>query len=202
MTLYDLIEEYANNNEKLTSVLVELDSWLEYLHNHGFCIYDFNPKKIKLEYGRLTFNSFRDVINDIGISQNAKEINIFQENKIGLMAYNHMIVDGNMNQSHFNFLQENLEKFNQNGNIPEEIYEYYEEVFRRLNITYLNDYLVKKQQEKQGNQNTNVRRKTLSTPVGRAYANDEAAFVNVLLLPTLITFVYLLGLFIYTFVLK
>ena len=95
-----------------------------------------------------------------------------------------------------------VEEFNKQGNIPEEIYEYYEEIFRRLNVCYMNDYLVKKQQERKGNQNTSVKRKTLSTEVGRAYAQEDNAFVNVLFIPTLITFVYLLGLFIYTFIIK
>ena len=200
MTLYDLLEQV--DKEELVDVLISLDSWLEYLHNHGFCIYDFNPRKIILENGKLTFNSFRNVLNNIGINDSSRQINIFQDCKIGLMAYNNMQVDGNMNQEHFNFLRDNLEKFNQNGQIPEEIYEYYEEVFKRLNVVYMNDYLVKKQQELNGNQNTNVRRKTLSTSYGRAYVSDDAAFVNILFIPSILTLIYLIGLFVYTFVLK
>lgn len=210
MTLYDLLEEFAFDKETLTRLLIQLDSWIEYLHNRGFCIYDFDPKKIILENGKLTFNSFRKILgignynnDDIEYdSNNIKRINIFQEIKVGLMAYNKMPVDGNMNQEHFNFLQENLEKFNQNGQIPEEIYEYYEEVFRRLNVVYMNDYLAKKQQEINGEQNTNVRRKNLATIPGMAYAKEDAAFVNILFIPSIITLVYLLGLFVYTFILK
>ena len=113
-----------------------------------------------------------------------------------------MPVDGNMNQEHFNFLQENLDKFNKNGQIPEEIYEYYEEVFRRLNVVYMNDYLVKKQVELNGSQNTNVRRKSLATAPGASLAREDSAFVNILFLPTLFAFIYLMGLFIYTFILN
>lgn len=203
MTLYDLLEELSYDKDELTRVLITLDSWLEYLHSRGFCIRDFNPKNIILYDGKLTFNSFRDVLG-IGYADNdsAKQINIFQENKIGLMAYNHMPVDGNMNQEHFNFLQENLDKFNKNGQIPEEIYEYYEEVFRRLNVVYMNDYLVKKQVELNGSQNTNVRRKSLATAPGASLAREDSAFVNILFLPTLFAFIYLMGLFIYTFILN
>lgn len=201
MTLYDLIEEVKYDKESLTRVLINLDSCVEYLHNRGFCILDFNPKKIVLENRKLTFNSFRSVLG-VGEYKNAKRINIFQENKIGLMAYNNMPVDGNMNQEHFDFLQTNLEYFNKNGQIPDEIYEYYEEVFRRLNVCYMNDYLVKKQQEKMGNQNINIRRKSLATAPGTVLSREEAAFVNILFIPTLITFVYILSLFIYVFVLK
>lgn len=201
MTLFEKIEEISTDPVQLTNFLIQLDSWLEYLHNNNFYIYDFNPKKIVLENGKLTFNSFRLVLGNLSACQNAKEINIFQNSKIGLFAYNHMPVDGNMNQEHFNFLQDNLEKFNQLGIIPEEIYEYYEEVFRRLKVCYMNDYLVKKQQAN-SNQNTNVRRKTLSTAIGRAFVNEETAYVNILFIPSILTLIYLIGLFVYTFILR
>ena len=178
MTLFEKIEEISSDPVQLTNFLIQLDSWLEYLHNNNFYIYDFNPKKIVLENGKLTFNSFRLVLGNLSACQNAKEINIFQNSKIGLFAYNHMPVDGNMNQEHFNFLQDNLEKFNQLGIIPEEIYEYYEEVFRRLNVCYMND------------------------AIGRAFVNEEAAYVNILFIPSILTLIYLIGLFVYTFILK
>ena len=202
MTLYDLLESLRMSEEydELTKVLINLDSCLEYLHNHGYCIYDFNPKKIILENGKLTLNSFKSVINDIGVYQNSKEINIFQNCKIGLTSYNNMPIDGNMNQDHYNFIRENLHKFN--NNIPEEIFEYYEEVFLNSNLDYLNNYLVKKRQEAVSNQNTNVRRKTLATDIGRSLVNDDNAYVKVLFIPTLITFTYLLSLFLYCFVFK
>ena len=201
MTLFEKIEEISTDPVQLTNFLIQLDSWLEYLHNNNFYIYDFNPKKIVLENGKLTFNSFRLVLGNLSACQNAKEINIFQNSKIGLFAYNHMPVDGNMNQEHFNFLQNNLEKFNQLGIIPEEIYEYYEEVFLNKKIGYLSDYLLKKYQV-QGNQNNHAVRKTLSTPIGRALDNNESAYVKVLFIPSILTLTYLLCLFIYIFVLK
>lgn len=202
MTLYDLLEMLRMSEEydELTKVLINLDSCLEYLHNHGYCIYDFNPKKIILENGKLTLNSFKSVINDIGVYQNSREINIFQNCKIGLTSYNNMPIDANMNQDHYNFIRENLNKFN--NNVPEEIFEYYEEVFLNSNLDYLNNYLVKKRQEAVSNQNTNVRRKTLATDIGRSFVNDDNAYVKVLFIPTLITFTYLLSLFLYCFVFK
>ena len=202
MTLYDLLEmlRMSEDYDELTKVLINLDSCLEYLHNHGYCIYDFNPKKIILENGKLTFNSFKSVINDIGVYQNSKEINIFQNCKIGLTSYNNMPIDANMNQDHYNFIRENINKLN--NNVPEEIFEYYEEVFLNSNLDYLNNYLVKKRQEAVSNQNTNVRRKTLATDIGRSFVSDESAYVKVLFIQTLITFTYLLSLFLYCFVFK
>ena len=203
MTFYDKLNECLDDKDELTRVLLEFDHMLELLHNNGFCIYDFDPKKIILDQGKLTFNSFRDVINDIGNYQNIKEINIFQLSKIGLMSYNNNIVDGRMNQEHFDFIKDKLELFNNNGLIPEDIYEYYEELFRRLNICYMNDYLMKKQQERNSNQNTNVIRKSLATDIGRAYAKeDNNAFVNIMFLPSILALGYLIGLIIYVLVIK
>ena len=202
MNLYDKMEELYSNPEELTNLLLQLDSWLCYLHNNNFYIYDFDPKKIILENERLTFSSFKSVLGNLAICHNAKEINIFQNSKLGLLAYNHMVLDGNMNQEHFSFIQENLEKFKQNGLIPEEIYEYYEEVFRRLHVCYMTEYLNEKKQMESGNQNTNVRKKVLSTEIGRAFVNDEGAYVNILLIPSVITLLYFIGLFIYTFIMK
>ena len=203
MTFYDKLNECLDDKDELTRVLLEFDHMLELLHNNGFCVYDFDPKKIMLDNGKLTFNSFGNVINDIGNYQNIKEINIFQLSKIGLMAYNNNIVDGKMNQEHFDFIKDKLESFNNNGLIPEDIYEYYEELFRRLNICYMNDYLMKKQQERNSNQNTNVIRKSLATDIGRAYAKeDNNAFVNIMFLPSILVLGYLIGLIIYVLVIK
>ena len=203
MTFYDKLNECLDDKDELTRALLEFDHMLELLHNNGFCIYDFDPKKIILDQGKLTFNSFKNVINDIGNYQNIKEINIFQLSKIGLMAYNNNIVDGKMNQEHFDFIKDKLEQFNSNGLIPEDIYEYYEEIFRRLNICYMNDYLIKKQEERSSNQNTNVMRKSLATDIGRAYAKeDNNAFVNIMFLPSILALGYLIGLIIYIFVIK
>ena len=203
MTFYDKLNEVLDDKDELTQVLLEFDHMLELLHNNGFCIFDFDPKKIILDNGKLTFNSFRDVINDIGNYRNIKEINIYQLSKIGLMSYNNIIVDGRMNQEHFDFIKDKLEEFNSNGLIPEDIYEYYEEIFRRLNICYMNDYLMKKQEERSSNQNTNVMRKSLATDIGRAYAKEDSnAFVNIMFLPSILALGYLIGLIIYIFVIK
>ena len=103
---------------------------------------------------------------------------------------------------HYNFLQTYLQEFNKRGQIPSEIYEYYEDVLLRANIVYLNDYLVQKKQELNGNQSTNVRRKSKTTSIGTAFANNEAAYVNVLFLPTIITLIYILSLVLFIIFVK
>ncbi len=203
ITFYDKLMDNLGNVDEITNLLIGLDHMLEMIHNNGLCIYDFNPKKIILYNDKFTNQSFNGLINDIGIAENMKTLNIYQLAKIGLMAYNNQVVDGRMNQEFFEFIRDHLNDFNQNGNIPEEIYEYYEEIFKRLNISYMNNYLIKKMQEQSGNENSITMRKSLSTAVGRAYAKEDSdAFVNILFIPSIIALVYLICLFIYVFIIK
>ena len=196
MTLYDLLESLRDNKDELTNVLITLDAFLKYFHKYGYCIIDFDPKKIILFDGKLTVNSFTQVLEKADIYPNSKQINIFQNCKIGITSYSNMPINGSMNQEHYNLIRDNLKVFK--DNIPSDIYEYYEEVFLNSNITYLGDYLQKKKMEASGNQNTNVMRKTLSTEIGRAFVNnDEAAYVKILFIPSLLVFTYILSLILY-----
>ena len=114
-----------------------------------------------------------------------------------------------MNQEHYNLIVENLKKFNQNGNIPSDVYEYYEDLFLNGNISYLNDYLENKKIENSGR--TSGIRKSLATEAGKALSangiqlnqsNDNNAFINILFIPSILALLYLIGLFIYTFIIK
>lgn len=201
MTLYELLESVRDEPDNLTTLLINLDACLEYIHNKGYYIYDFNLKKILLENGKLTLNSFQNVITPISDLINTKEINIFQLCKIGITAYNSMAIDGNINQEYYNFIRENIEYFN-NGKIPDNIYEYYQEVFLNSNITYLNNYLNKKDANKSDNQSSLSRRKSLATDIGVAYTNNDDAYVKILFIPTLMVFTYIISLFIYFILLK
>ena len=99
----------------------------------------------------------------------------------------------------------NIKNFNQNSQIPEEFYEYYEDLFINGNINYLNDYLENKKQE--AGRTTNLR-KTLASEAGRALSGfqiekqDNSAFVNILFIPSILALLYLIGLVIYTFIIK
>ena len=75
----------------------------------------------------------------------------------------------------------------------------------------MNDYLNKKVID-EDRSNSNVRRKSLATEAGHAMAfdgkqfvstnNDDAAYVNILFIPSLLALIYLIGLVIYNFVIK
>ena len=206
MLLSDLLEQCKENPEMLTDVLKLLDMTVKYIHSKGFFIIDFNPKKIILVNNTPNLNNFKGIISPIDYDPTRNiNINIYQMAKIGLMAFNNMTVDGKMNQEHYNFIVYNIKNFNQNSQIPEEFYEYYEDLFINGNINYLNDYLESKKQE--AGRETNLR-KTLATEAGRALSGfqverqDNNAFVNILFIPSILALLYLIGLFIYTFILK
>ncbi len=209
MLLSDLIDEYLDNPEMLVNVLTLLDATIKYIHSKGYYLIDFNPTKIILVNKTPNLNDYRSLISPIDYDPKRDiNINIYQMAKIGLMAFNHIKTDGNMNQDHFNFIVENLKNFNQNGNIPNDFYEYYEDLFINGNISYLNDYLENKNKEAGRSQGI---RKSLATEAGRALSSnglqlsqtsDNNAFVNILFIPSILALLYLIGLFIYTFIIK
>jgi len=203
-TLKDILEENINDKEELTQILISFDHMLEMLHNNGLYVYNFDPSKIIMYEGKFLPQSFNQVVGHIGDDNNRKILDLYQAAKIGLMAYNNRVVDGNMNQEYFDFIKDNLDQFNQSGVIPEEIFEYYGELFQRLNVVYLNKYLIEKRQEASANQNANVMRKSLSTEIGRAYVGEEnnKAYVDILFIPSILVLLYFICLLIYIFFIK
>lgn len=203
MNINDYLIENDLSQHELTRFFIQFYSSLQWLHNHGFCVYDFDLKKIYLINGVFKFESFKDVINDINIYQNVIQINILQLSKLMLLSFNKLPLRSDMNQEHFNYIATNLFNYNQNGQIPEEIYQFLEDVYINGNIDYLNNYLVKKAEQENSRENTVVKKKVLSTAVGRALVDREQnAFINILFIPTIISFIYLTILFIYTFIFK
>ena len=110
-----------------------------------------------------------------------------------------MAIDGNINQEYYDFIRENIEYFN-NGKIPDDIYEYYQDVFLNSHVDYLNNFL--NLEKGNSNQNSLSRRKSLATNIGRAYVNNDDAYVKVLFIPTLMAFTYIISLVIYFILLK
>lgn len=194
MTLREYLLEAIGDKDELARRLVNLDSVLETLHNHGLAIYNFSVDKIYLNDGMISTSSFHGLTDYIGMYPNMKENNIIQAAKIGMFAYNNMPLDASVDQQMFTFISQNIKLLNRDGIvIPEEIYEYYEEIFINGNFDYLNNFLVKKQQLLSGNANSNSIRKNLSTPYGRALNPDnESAFINILYIPSIITLLYLI----------
>ena len=209
MILKDLILEYDDDPEMLANVLKLLDGTVRYIHQQGFYIRDFNPSKIILTNQTPNLFNFQGLIERVDDDPRRDiNINIYQMAKIGLMAYNHFPIDGKMNQDHFDFILNNLQEFNRNGLIPNDIYEYYEDLFINGNVNYLTTYLENKNALE--GRSTGIR-KSLATEAGRALSanglqlnpnNEDKAFVNILFIPSILALLYLVGLVIYVFFIK
>ena len=82
ISFYDKLVECLDDYEELTNLLINLDYMLELLHNNGLCVYDFDPKRIILYNDKFTYQSFNGLLNDIGVSKNSREANIWQLSKV------------------------------------------------------------------------------------------------------------------------
>ena len=67
-----------------------------------------------------------------------------------------------------------------------------ENIFINLNIDYMNDFINNKKSAGKGNKNVIAYTKIKSTPAGRAIADKQAAYANVLLIPSMIVLIYLI----------
>ena len=120
---------------------------------------------------------------------------------IGICAYNnhHDYFRFRDYQSSINFIntvQQNLERYIEKEQIPDIMKEYFYDVFERKHYAYANDYFEKNYEEKEANSGEErARVKTKSTAQGRMmsamYEDREAAYVDVLLVPAIITLIYL-----------
>lgn len=203
MNLYNLLDTMKNEPDALYNILIQLDYYLKYIHSKGYCIVNFDLKRIELIDGKLTLNSFKNVVGSSVSSDNVNLVNIFQLSKLGLLLYNNMNLDMKMNQEHYDFIKNNLNKFNVNNIIPTDLYRYYEDLFINQKIIYFNDYLREKEAQNANKGNTNSMVKVLSTPEGKAMINpDDNGYLNILFIPSIIGLSYLIVLFMYLFVLN
>lgn len=181
--------------EELTERLLMLDQSMKELHQYGlFVVGDLS--RIEVIDDEITLESFKNKVDYLksGYNLDGDMKDIREMCAIGICAYNHF---GSLNTSDafLEYLQSNLELFLQNPTIPSDIKVYYQTVFKDNAKEYMNDYLAKVSGENKGNNKANV--KVKSTAVGRALADKEAAYVNVLLIPSILTLLYLIFLIIY-----
>lgn len=175
--------------EELTERLLMLDRSMMELHQYGlFVVGDLS--KIEVIDENITLESFKNKVDYLnsGYNPDGDMKDICEMCAIGICAYNQF---GSLNTSDvfLEYLQSNLELFLQNPTIPGEIKEYYRFVLKENSKEYMNDYLVKVSGGNKGTNKANV--KVKATAVGRALADKEAAYVNVLLIPSILVLVYL-----------
>ena len=201
----------SENKQELINRLIQVDLFLKYLHhNKKMYIFSFDPDSITLYNGQLTMQSFHDKVNYLNeyykgteyYDQNGgfkNDINAIADDieelsAAGVCAFNKMKIATSKQMRAY--LKENLTLFNANGQIPSEVYEYYEDIFVNGNIEYLSDFLQKVMQEKAGNDKNNKKGRiySYSTAAGRALSekNEEnAAFISVLIIPSIMVLIYL-----------
>lgn len=181
--------------EELTERLLMLDRSMMELHQYGlFVVGDLS--KIEVIDENITLESFKNKVDYLnsGYNPDGDMKDICEMCAIGICAYNQF---GSLNTSDafLEYLQSNLELFLQNPTIPGEIKEYYRSVLKENSKEYMNDYLVKVSGGNKGTNKANV--KVKATAVGRALADKEAAYVNVLLIPSILVLIYLIFIVVY-----
>lgn len=198
------IKEYLSHvpNDEITNRLKILDQSLYELHKNGMYVV-CNIADIEIINDEVTLASFKNKIDylDSGYNKNGDKQDILELCSIGICAFNHF--DQYYSSKEFiAYLIDNLDKFISNGKVPRIMQDYYIEIFARGNVTYLNEYIINNEFNKdllsdEGRNNGIV--KTKATAVGKALSerNQDAAYVKVLLLPSIIALVYLIVIVVY-----
>ena len=185
------LTEFLSNctPEELTERLLMLDKSIMELHQNGYYVVS-NLLDIAVNDGQITLASFKDKVDYLnsGYNDNGDKKDIMEMCAIGVCAYNRFQAFY-CNNEFLKYLSENFDLFLENGNIPDDIAKYYELVFVNGNIDYMNSYFAK---DNVGKGNNKARVYVKSTAIGKAFADKEAAYANVLLIPAMAVLVYLI----------
>ena len=192
MTVKDYLSHVPN--DEIMNRLRILDQSIYELHQNGYFVV-CNISDIDIINNEVLLASFKDKVDYLnsGYNSNGDKQDILELCSIGVCAFNHF--DKYYSSREFiSYLIDNLEKFINNGKVPKIMQEYYLDVFGRGNISYLNDFIEKNKDLSGGEGRNKGVVKTKSTAVGRAFATKDEGYVKVLLLPSIIVLVYLIGL--------
>ena len=194
------LKEYLSNEnrDELTQKLIMFDKSIMELHQNGYFVVG-DISNIDIINNEVTLASFKNKIDYLnsGYNVNGDKKNIVDLCAIGICAYNKF--DRFFTNKEFvSYLIDNLEMFLENGNVPNEMQEYYIDVFARGNVDYLNNFLLKYNSDKGNTGKNNSRVYTKSTAVGRAFNTErESAYANILLLPAILVLIILIVFFVY-----
>ena len=184
--------------DELTERLKYLDKAMMELHQNGFFVVG-DLADIEIINNEISMESFKNKVDYLnsGYNVHGDRQNILELCSIGICAYNKLSVL-HTSKEFIEYVIENVEMFLEHGNIPDVMQEYYIDVFNRGNVDYLNSYLIKHPQEKSGNSRNNSRGVyTKSTAVGRALSEKENAFASVLIIPAMLTLIYISAIVVY-----
>lgn len=210
--------EYLNEVPKdvITERLLKLFYGLEQIHNYNhndsnikgyFITQDMRDIEVN-ELGTLNiynmkeFSNVAPIINGDSETENNKNWDIIELCIIGICAYNHIdsyykTRDFGSSMKFINNVAQNIDRFANNNLIPEVMREYFIDVLVRGNYSYANDYYEKNYSDPKDNGGNNKGIvKVYATREGKAFAvhnDNEAAYVDVLLIPALIALIYIVS---------
>jgi len=197
-----------HTEEDLRSLFLNMDVALKYIHGHGYCIEVFWPTEIKVlnnDVKEIQFNKLIELSSDFGVRKEMIKEDIFRSSLVQIGIYTNTL--NNLNPD---FLKENFDSFVQfipTGDVP-----YYRGVIQRGASVYLCEYALEKRnrdledlesQLSDGNGDNTGKSLIKSSPniagvvtINNDTINDkiyhqingmnEAAFINILILPTII----------------
>ena len=197
-TLEQWVKDHYSE-EELRSIFLNMDRALKYIHDHGYCIEVFYPTEIKVlnnEDDHIQFNKLVELSKDPSISREMIKEDIFNSSLIQVGIYSKSLKYLNPE-----FLKEHFDDFSQfipQGDIP-----YYRGVIQRGASVYFCEFALEKRKrdledlEKElGEEGSKELVKTPEPDITNNKINDQiyrqingmrdAAFVNLLLIPTII----------------
>ncbi len=204
VNLFEWLSEHYTDEEK-REVFLNMDIALKYIHNHGYCIEIFHPSRIKILNNNPNYVKFENLVelsSDLSERSEMIKTDIFNSSLIQIGIYTNTLKS--LTPS---FLKENFDeiaRFLPEGDVP-----YYRGVVQRGASVYFSEFALEKmnrdlkQLEQQINEskggnsfaNSNEDNKMFDN-LSNDKINDsiykmlnsskEAAFINNLLIPTVI----------------
>lgn len=192
METLGLYFSYNNDTDDTRNTFINLYQQLKKIHEDGFAVADISAQSIVHDQDGFKFSRFDKLDED------KKRDNIESLCKLAVGTYFSLPTGTFFDYSHFptSYVKDNFEIMA--TSLPDS--DYYRDVLVNGHIWYYNDYLkeVSKKAD-QGKGNSNARVLGYSTPEGRAMTNkqDEAAFINIVFYPILVTLAVVLGYMVY-----
>lgn len=205
ITLADWVSSHPSE-EDLRTVFLNMDRALKYIHDHGFCIEVFYPTEIEIlenEKDHIQFKRLLELSKDPAKKREMVKEDIFNSSLIQIGIYSNSLKYLNPD-----FVKENFDEFAQfipSGDVP-----YYRGVIQRGASVYFCEFALEKRNRdladlekqlgegdgkgkqlmKQNGQNVGVgsitNDKVNDTIYSQINGLRDAAFINFLILPTLI----------------
>ena len=202
MNAREFLDRSANNDDLLER-LIYLDTMIMYFHQSGryatlpLSELEIYNDGIKLDSFKNRFDYLKSNDSDeIGYNINGDLEDLQELCLLGIRAYNGFNMKYDRNMAIMNAFKDEsmLEQYLKNVNIPQALKEYYKEVLVRNKKIYLNQYMKKEQEMNSGEEKG--RRLAKHLP-GFGDNNDEAAYVNTLIIPSIVALLYLTILSVY-----